>query len=119
MGLAEKVEQRAQRAERVRSALVTVLDALSLDAVSHAAGGYTALAPARQDEALRALEAAMPQQFTVFQQLVYTVYYMEQTVHERIGWHGRPPQPEGYEVAPFDEAVLETARKREPFWRKV
>ena len=119
MGLAEKVEQRAQRAPRARSALVAVLDALSLDAASHAAGGYTALAPERQDEALRALEAAIPQQFSIFLQLVYTVYYMEKTVHERIGWHGRPPQPEGYEMAPFDDAVLENARKREPFWRKV
>ena len=40
-------------------------------------------------------------------------------VHKRIGWDGQPPQPQGYEMDPWDESVLENARKREPFWRKV
>ncbi len=119
MGLGRKVEQGAQRVPRLRSALVAVVDALSLDAASHAVGGFRALPPDSQDEALRLVETSMPRQFAVFLQLVYTVYYMEPAVHESIGWHGRPPQPEGYEMAPFDDAVLERARQREPFWRKV
>jgi hypothetical protein len=119
MGLAEQVEKRAGRSSRLRSALVAVLDALSLDPTSHAAGGYSGLDGERQDEALRTVEASMSDRFAVFLQLVYTVYYMEIAVHKRTGWHGRPPQPEGYEVPTFDESVLEQVQQREPFWREV
>ncbi len=119
MGLAEHAEKRARGSPRLRSALVAVLDALSLDPSSHAAGGYSALDGERQDEALRTVESSMPDRFIAFLQLVYTVYYMESAVHERTGWHGRPPQPDGYEVPTFDESVLEQVRQREPFWRKV
>ena len=73
----------------------------------------------QQIEALQLIEETLPEQFSQFLQLVYTIYYMQPEVHERIGWPGGAVQPEGFEVEPFDESILETARQREPFWREV
>lgn len=72
-----------------------------------------------QDEAIRAFEGSSPDLFRVLLNICYIVYYKDSRVHERIGWDGKPPQPDGHEMEPWDESVLENARKREPFWRKV
>ncbi len=119
MGLASEVEDRARRVPSLRSALVSVLDAVSLDVSVHAAGGFNAISEERRDEVLRLVESTMPQRFTTFLQLVYTVYYMRPEVHARIGWSGRPPQPDGFELPPFDESLLEPVRQRGPFWKKT
>ena len=57
--------------------------------------------------------------FNTIRTIVYIVYYKDPRVHTRIGGDGRGPQPQGYEMDPWDESVLVNARKREPFWRKV
>jgi hypothetical protein len=119
MGLAEAVERNAERSQVMRSALISVLDALSLDPGLHVAGGFQALKPEQQDEAIRTIEVSMPEQFLQLLRLVYAVYYGDPRVHARIGWLSRPPQPEGFELPPFDEAVLEKTRRRQPFWRPV
>lgn len=119
MGLAPEVEQRARHHRPLRSALITVMDALSMDLAAHAAGGFRALSEEEQVDSLRQLQEALPEQFSQFMQLVYTIYYMQPEVRERIGWPGGAVQPDGFDVEPFDESILETARKREPFWRRV
>ncbi|MSQ34421.1 MAG: hypothetical protein EXR57_01200 [Dehalococcoidia bacterium] len=118
MGLAAQVENIAGRVPRLHGSLIKMVGALSLDLHSHAKGGFNSLTTDQQDEALRTIESALPGEFGNFLELVFLAYYSDSRVHKRIGWHGRPPQPEGYEMEPFDEAILETARKREPFWRK-
>ena len=72
-----------------------------------------------QDENLKTFESNNPEHFNTIRTIVYIVYYKDSRVHERIGWDGQPPQPQGYEMDPWDESVLVNARKREPFWRKV
>ena len=72
-----------------------------------------------QDENLKTFEINTPEHFNTIRTIVYIVYYKDSRVHKRIGWDGQPPQPQGYEMDPWDESVLENARKREPFWRKV
>ena len=119
MGLAAEVEQRARRHRPLRSALIAVMDGVSMDLTAHAAGGFRAMSEEQQIEALQLIEETLPDQFSQFLQLVYTIYYMQPEVHERIGWPGGAVQPEGFEVEPFDESILETARQREPFWREV
>lgn len=119
MGLGSKVEQRSRRSQVHRGALAAVLDAVSLDTSVHAAGGFLALSEERQDDVLRFIETTIPEQFETFLHLVYTVYYMEPAVLNRVGWPDGPPQPEGFELPPFDESVLDQARKRDPFWRRV
>jgi len=119
LGLAENLERFSNRSAAMRSALVAVLDALSLDPGLHVSGGFQALKPEQQDEAIRTVEVALSEKFGQFLKLVYVVYYMDSRVHQRIGWESRPLQPRGFDLIPFDEAVLEKARQRKPFWRKA
>ncbi|NQW19346.1 MAG: hypothetical protein HQ477_01290 [Chloroflexi bacterium] len=72
-----------------------------------------------QDDAIKAFEAEHPELFGSLLTISYIVYYKDSRVHKRIGWSGRTPQPDGNEMEPWDESVLENVRKREPFWRQV
>ena len=114
-----EVERMANDVARYANALESVLGALSADPLSRAAGGFRALSPEDQDNAIRVIEKNIPADFGTFLEIVYLAYYSQPAVHRRIGWVGRPPQPEGFDLPPFDESILETVRKREPFWRKT
>ena len=115
LGLVKPLETMAGRVPGLHSALTRTLDALSLDPGARAAGGFLALEGAAQDEAIRAVESALPELFGVFLEMVYAAYYSDRRVHERIGW------PPGCEVCrePFDDRVLDLVRRREPFWRRI
>lgn len=119
MGLAQEAERIAGMIPRLQESAVKVLGAVSLDMRSHARGGFQALTPESQDESIREVESTMPADFANFLEMVYLAYYSDSRVHRRIGWHGRPPQPEGYQMAGFDEAILENVRRRQPFWRRA
>jgi hypothetical protein len=43
---------------------------------------------------------------------------VRRVVEQETGYEDRPPQPLGYELEPFDEALLERQRARQPFWRR-
>ena len=113
MGLADEVVERSRTDERFWSALQAVLEGIA------GAEDFTSLDGDGQDDVLRGVENAARAPFGLWLDVVYTVYYMQPAVHRRLKWHGRPPQPEGNVMPPWDESVLETIRKREPFWRKV
>lgn len=118
LGMAETLENASQRYGRLRSGLLSVLDALSLDMAARVEGGFAALDSERQIAALNTVETNLPVQFAEFVELVYETYYTDDRVHSRIGWVGRPPQPEGFELEPWDPSILENVRVREPFWRQ-
>jgi hypothetical protein len=80
---------------------------------------FNSLAPEQQDDAIRAFEADSAELFDVLLSISYIVYYKDSRVHDRIGWNGKSPQPDGNEMEPWDESVLENMRKREPFWRRT
>jgi hypothetical protein len=48
----------------------------------------------------------------------YRGYYTLPVVRRAVGVD-RPPQPIGYELPPFDPALLAVQRQRAPFWRKA
>jgi hypothetical protein len=111
MGIAAEVEERGRVLDRHWAGLLALLDALPAD--------FSGLSSEQQDDALRSFEGEDPTHFGLALDLIYTVYYMQPWAHHRLGWHGRTPQPDGNTLEPFDQAVLETARKRAPLWRKV
>lgn len=119
MGLGPEVERMASEVPRYAEGLEVFLEALAMDPLSRATGGFRALSADDQENAIRVIERNIPDHFSTFLEVVYLVYYSQPAVHRRIGWVGRPPQPEGFDLPPFDESILETARKREPFWRRV
>jgi hypothetical protein len=112
MGLLPEVEAMAGRHASFHRALIGLLDGL-------AAERFATLPAAAQNGAIGAFEEAQPAMFNALLELVYLAYYGDERVHRRIGWRTGPLQPHGFELPPFDEAILDRTRQRRPFWRPV
>ena len=101
--------------EEAESYLATVLAGLPDDFPAQGADHQTAL--------LTALESAQPEAFEAVLKACYAAYYTDPEIRrileEKTGYEARPPQPEGYQLPPFDESLLEPVRARGPIWRKV
>jgi hypothetical protein len=113
MGLADEVAKLMAAHGRYGSAVLSILGALRVS------GAFGSTDGARRDAAIHAAEIALPQHFAHLIEAVYTVYYSRPEVHARVGWRTGPLQPAGFDLPPFNEDVLATARKRAPFWRKA
>lgn len=85
--------------------------------------GFAAADAEARETMLRAVEATHSAAFERLVTLAYTAYYVAPAVRAVIeretGYENRPPQPLGYDLEPFDERLLETQKKRAPFWRKA
>ncbi len=119
MGLLDEIERMATDHERYRRSLVRFLDALTMDMSVEVAGGFLALDGEQQDEAIREIENTISGDFSNVLEVVYLAYYSRPDVHKRIGWRTGPLQPLGFTLPPWDESILETIKKREPFWRQA
>jgi hypothetical protein len=84
---------------------------------------FTADDQTRRTATLRALEETEPRHFAAIVNLAYNAYYIHPDVLALIesvsGFVARPPQPLGYELEPFDPAIMTRIRQRAPFWRKA
>jgi len=112
MGLLREVEAMASAHAPFHLALLRLLDGLP-------AKEFGALAGPGQDDAIARFEAAHPASFNTALEVVYLAYYADPRVGGRIGWRTGPLQPGGFSLPPFDETILEKARQRQPFWRRV
>ncbi len=114
MGLAPEVIRLAGQQDRFWGLFTSAMQLFE-----SAAPGFTKMEDGGQDRAIESFETENRYLFGVIVDIAYIVYYKDPRVHERIGWDGRLPQPDGNVMTPWDESVLDNARKREPFWRKV
>ena len=112
MGLLDQVEAMARAHPPFHLALLALLGGLP-------AATFATRASADQDQAIARFEMAHPTVFNAALEVVYLAYYADPRVHGRIGWRGGPLQPDGFTLPPFDEAILEKPRQRQPFWRRV
>jgi hypothetical protein len=80
---------------------------------------FTSKSGSEQDDSIRKFESEQPESFDSILTISYIVYYKDDRVHKRLGWSGNTPQPNGNEMEPWDESVLDNMRTRKPFWRKV
>ncbi len=73
--------------------------------------------------AVEALEAADPEGFGALLTGLYSLYYVHPAVLEAVervsGYAARPPQPEGYRLAPFDPAVVAIPASRGRLYRET
>jgi hypothetical protein len=85
--------------------------------------GFSGLAFDGKTQAVAAIEAGQPQAFGVFLIAVYSLYYTDAQVLEAIaatsGYEARAPQPLGYELEPFDPAMIAVPASRAPHYRTV
>ena len=100
------------------------IDAAALTAILEALpAGFAGSDAAAREDALRAIETAQPASFDRLVAAAYLAYYTDSRVRivieRRTGYAARPPQPLGYELEPFDEALLDARKRRAPFWRKA
>ena len=76
-----------------------------------------------RENALRGVEASIPETFGAVLRHVYNAYWSNQTVREVLeaveGYPARPPHYAGYDLEPFDPETLAVQRKRAPFWREA
>lgn len=112
MDLLDPVEAMARAHPPFHLALLALLGGLP-------AATFAGLAGADQDKAISRFETAHPAAFNAALEMVYLAYYGDPRVHGRIGWRGGALQPDGFSLPPFDETILEKARQRQPFWRRV
>ncbi len=84
---------------------------------------FGSLANADAVAAVAALEAADPEGFGALLIGLYSLYYVHPAVLaavERVsGYAARPPQPEGYRLAPFDPAVVAIPASRGRLYRET
>jgi hypothetical protein len=112
MGLASEVDSLARRHGPYHRALSIFIAKL-------AAKWSAELPPSQKDTLLRELEAADGATFNAVLELVYLAYYGDPRVHGRVSWRGGPLQPDGFPLQPFDPEILQTVRRRRPFWRQT
>ena len=91
--------------------------------LSNLPAGFDTLSEEDQYQALIAAEASDTVAFASLWRHAINVYYAHpevlEVVEQETGYPARPPLYMGYELPPFDEALLEPQKTRAPFWRKA
>lgn len=84
---------------------------------------FTDLMSLQREQALVDIEREHSNEFALVVNMIYTAYYSDQRVliaiAEDTGYNPEPPQPAGYELAAFDERLLEPVKQRPPRWKVV
>ncbi len=83
IGILDDVEERSSNSPALRSAFLRIVEALSLDMMSHAVGGFAALTAEEQTASIQNVEATLPEEFSVVLGLARDVYYEREQTPER------------------------------------
>ncbi len=96
-----------------------LLDGLVEITIVNEGQAFADLDPVGQTRVLEQIEQEHPAFFVALVEHTYRGYYTMPAVHAAIGYESRPPQPRGYRLPPFDPALLDQQRARQPFWRRT
>ena len=80
---------------------------------------FAELSTEDKDTALRKVETDHPDFFEALVKNTYGGYSSDPKVLPLLGLETRPPQPMGYQLEPFDTALLENVKKRGKVYRDV
>ncbi|MDA1348627.1 MAG: gluconate 2-dehydrogenase subunit 3 family protein [Chloroflexi bacterium] len=80
-------------------------------------GGFADLPESDKTSVLKQIESDRPEFFKMLVQQAYAGYYTDRRVLRAKGLSEVPPQPDGHEMPPFDESLLDGVRRRGKAYR--
>ena len=80
---------------------------------------FLSLSINNKDDVLKLVEKRAPEFFQELLRHTYTGYYINSGVVKLLGIQARPPQPQGYDLPPFDLKLLDSVKRRAPFYKRV
>lgn len=83
LGLRDLVEERSKGNPSSHSAMLRVIEALSLDMMAHAVGGFVALTDDEQNSAIHNVETTLHAEFKIVLGITRDVYYEDDRTPER------------------------------------
>ena len=117
MGLIIELEKLCKKYEIVYFSIKRIINAIELDPISRANGSFLFMDEEKQIEILETIELNLSEDFSIFLNGIYSIYYMDKNVKKRIDWKYNSIQPKGFEIKPWDESILDEIKKRKPFWK--
>jgi hypothetical protein len=117
LGVDSAIDRTLALTPRLRRLFLNGLAEIAVAAEREAGSDFLALDAATQERVLQTVEEAEPAFFAALVEHTYRGYYVRPEVHAAIGYATRPPQPLGYELAPWREELLQHQVGRAPFWR--
>jgi len=117
MGLIIELEKICERYETVYLSVKRIINAIELDPVSRVNGSFIFLDTEIQEAIIENIEVNLSKDFSVVLNAIYSVYYQNIDVRKRINWKYESIQPNGFDMEPWDESVLDKIKERKPFWR--
>ena len=112
LGLVSDLAESIEADGRLGAGVLAGLEAVREAALSLTAGGFSELAPAARADTVRQVLVEHPQLMTGLTRHLYLAYYQHPRVLEGLGEPARPPFPEGFEIEPTDERLLDALRAR-------
>ena len=117
VGAAQHVEGICGVSPQLRAILTNGLKAIEATSGRAHSKGFAGLSDDEKTEVLKQIESQHAEFFAVLIRETYSGYYSSPEVLRVKGLPLSAPQPEGYEVEPFDAALLEGVRKRGKAYR--
>ncbi len=107
-----------KRAPYIKS-IKKVIEALSLYPAVRLSGGFFGMGNEEKINAIKEIENELSEDFKKLTQAIFSVYYLDERVKSRIGWDIKSPQPNGFDLPPWNPKILENVKKLKPFWKAV
>ena len=117
VGAAQHVEGICGGSPQSRALLTNGLKAIEATSGRSHSLEFVALSDDEKTEVLKQVESQHAEFFAALVRETYSGYYSSPKVLRAKGLPLNPPQPEGYEVEPFDESLLGGVRKRGKAYR--
>jgi hypothetical protein len=111
LGMLDPVQERANAKQDTRSNFIRIVDALSLDMMAQAVGGFAALTDEEQIASLQIVENTLPSEFNSILALARDVYYEDERTPKRPKSFDTETEIFG-KVETEEPAVDKTPRKR-------
>jgi len=83
LGMLDEVQQRSTGDDQLHHAFMRITEALSLDLLAQAVGGFAALSEQEQVTSLHGVENVLPEEFGLFLGTVRDVYYEDRRTPDR------------------------------------